>query len=311
VIPHQIILEAMHLRPEVFLKEICSNFVELDSSSDSLPSPRIEPLRKVQFDPISSSPASNNSAFVTPVKPPIPALNLGSTSHSHSEAITPRTKRRLSRPPTELTVAPNVVELKQEEYKRNSMPLDEKSKPENAPPSVTKTFVELSTVDATDPVVFDARGAEITEFCCNEYPGTFRVRSDSPVPLKLNFSKSDLEEPSDLKELVSQMSQVLSRYENSLSNHEEGIDKRIQHEIARREEAERKLGEKLEELHIFKIEKEIREASERKQTEAPLLEALLEKEIAKRQELERELKYFHSFIFCNLQIDLKLRKMKE
>ena len=138
----------------------------MDSSSDSIgiPSPRIDPpLRKVQFDPIAPAPmASSNSAFDSPVKPIVPTLNLTGSSVGHGkDPETPRTRRRLSRPPTELTVSPNIVELKQEEYKRNSLPLDDKSKSDNPTLSVTKNFVELSSAQAADPVVLDPRGNSI------------------------------------------------------------------------------------------------------------------------------------------------------
>ena len=125
-------------------------------------------------------------------------------------------------------------------------------------------------------------------------------RSDSPVPMKSGFmhsaSADDHASNSDIKDMISQMSHMLSKYENTLSNHEDGVDRRIQMEIKRREEAERKLSEKLEEIHIYKLEKEIREAGEKKHPEKPSLEALLEKEVTKRQDLERELQFVQSEI---------------
>jgi hypothetical protein len=66
-------------------------------------------------------------------------------------------------------------------------------------------------------------------------------------------SESSLQEENsyNVKDMFNGFKDLLSLYSRQLAAHEGGVERRLQVEIRRREEAERKLEEKLEEIRIL------------------------------------------------------------
>ena len=104
-------------------------------------------------------------------------------------------------------------------------------------------------------------------------------------------TRTETTDDREVKELLYSVRELLYKHEQVLNEHQGGVERRLENEIAKREESERKISEKQEELQILKLEKEIKEGAEKKSADKIVaLEQQLEKESYKKFSHERELK---------------------
>ncbi len=206
----------------------------------------LEPLRETHSD----SEQEKRLTVNEPLTPEIPKLMLQLTDSPPFSA-----RRRLSRTPTELTLTKEELERGEQQYRKSLLQIP----PLDVVPATPrhKNFVELSKVPVSGSIRRNIRHhllcLEATSLHISPRNEDPKVRKENEEHFMKLMDSLEPGSPTGSQEMINvlaSMKQVLNSYSNQLGQYESGVEKRVQAEIRKREEVERKLEEKIEENRI-------------------------------------------------------------